>query len=235
MKKQDSAEGKLPPYIPFKTLRGFVQKLKEAVVPERVDSSLLRTYSGSVGRKLTAALRFLRLIEDGGHTTEKLHRLVKSHGTPEWSVMLSEVIGDAYRDVIGDLNLKAATPAQLQERFKEWGVEGGSVSACVAFYVGAQRASGVELSPHILNKPRGRGNRNGSRMRRPRSETEAPARVGTSDTLPAIDAAGTVRFAFPLPDKAAVTLFLPKDLDPEDWTMIDSMVRAYIQRREKGK
>lgn len=230
MAKKDANGQALPPYLPFKTVQGFVQKLKETTVPERVDSSLLRTYSGSVARKLTVALRFLGLTEDGGRTTEALSRLVKAYGTPEWAVTLSEIISAAYRDIIGNLNIQIATPAQLEERFKTRGAEGSVLQACVGFYVAALKAAGVPLSPHIASKPRARAEKGRGR---PRPVAHSDEAMPTS-TVPASDVAGAVRFSFPIPGKAAVTMFLPADLQIEDWDMVNTMIRAYVERRKKA-
>ncbi len=235
MAKDTSEErAPLPPYISFKTLENFVKRLKETTVPARVDSSLLRTFSGSVARQLTAAMRYLALIEDGGKTTDKLGRLVKAYGTADWQAALGEVIFDAYRELIGDLNLAVATPAQLAEKFKHRGAEGQVLQKCVTFYLAAARQGGMTLSPHIMSKPRGRSERARGRPKRLRPETRE-AEYNEVMGEPAVQGGATVRFAFPIPEKHPATIFLPADLNPEDWQMIDAMVRAYIDRRQKGR
>src|SRR5271170_2365251 len=111
----------LPPYIPFKTLQGFLQKLKDTAIPERVDSSLLRSYSGSIGRQLVAALKFLGLLDGNNYATEELKNTVKAYGTPEWADVFGQVFVGAYSELVGDLNLEVATFGQLSDRFKAWG------------------------------------------------------------------------------------------------------------------
>jgi len=59
----------LPPYVPFKTFVTFIKKLKDTTVPERIDSSVLRSYSGGMAGQLTAALKYLKLTEDNSKTT----------------------------------------------------------------------------------------------------------------------------------------------------------------------
>ncbi len=229
-KKSEPGREPLPPYISFKTFLGFIQKLKETAVPERIDVSLLRTYSGSVGRQLIAALRYLGLIEEGGRTTEKMVPLVKAYDTSEWQEALSNVIFDAYGELTGDLNLDVATPAQLEEKFRLRGAEGEVLQKCFTFYVTAVRHAGVTLSPHIVNRPRARAERGRSRSRR---LPESAAENGAVAEVPSPQA-GTVRFAFPIPAKVPATILVPADLESEDWEMIDSMIRAYIERRRKG-
>ena len=229
MPKEDERRP-LPPYIPFKTFQGFIQKLKDTVIPERVDSTLLRSYSGSVGRQITAALKFLGMVDGNNYTTDKLKAAVKVYGNPQWGEEFSQIVVDAYSDLIGDLNLDVATYGQLADRFRAWGAEGQVLQKCIAFYLAATRNIGWTLSPHITSRERPKTER-GSRTRARR--TAEPNGKYSTDEIPLAAAAGSVRFSFPIPEKATASLILPSDLVTDDWEMIDSMVRAYISRRQK--
>ncbi len=222
----------LPPYVSFKTLEGFIGKLKETTVPARIDLSVLRNYANSVARQLIVALKWLELIAENGTTSEKLNGLVKSYGSAEWGDVLNQVIFDAYNDLIGDLDLDTATPAQLAEKFRAQGAEGEVLDKCISFYLNALRSAGTTLSPHIMNRPRGRPASRG-KVRRTSVES-VPLMPAPGEQSPA-GTVGTVRFSFPIPDKPSVTMFLPADLVDKDWEMIDAMVRAYIARKEKSK
>jgi len=226
---KDEERQALPPYIPLKTFQGFVQKLKDTVIPERVDGTLMRSYSGSVGRQLVAALKFIGLVDGNNYTTDKLKAAVKAYGTAEWGTVFGEMFAEAYGELIGDLNLDVATYGQLAERFRAWGADGQVLQKCITFYLAATRNVGWTISPHITNRERPRNER-GTRpkaKRTPRLDgNHAPDEIVTSST-------GSVRFSFPIPDKSAASLILPPDLMTEDWEMIDSMVRAYISRRQK--
>lgn len=229
MAKRDDDRLPLPPYISFKTFLGLMQKLKETAIPERIDHSILNTYSGSAARQIIAALKYLRLIEETGRTTDKLRQLVETYDTPQWKGNLTNAIFDAYRDLIGDLNLGVATPAQLEEKFKSRGAEGQVLQRCVAFFIAALTNAGVTFSPHISMKPRARSDRGRGRYKRLRPENS-----GEEVADEPLIQTGTVRFCFPIPDKPAATLHLPSDLTTEDWEMVESMIRAFIQRKEKA-
>src|SRR5262249_48135728 len=97
---KDDERRPLPPYIPFKTFQGFIQKLHDTVIPPRVDSTLLKTYSGSVGRQITAALRFLNFIDGNNCTTDSLKTVVKAYGNPEWAETFAPEFAGAYADLI---------------------------------------------------------------------------------------------------------------------------------------
>jgi hypothetical protein len=224
-----------PPYIPFKTFLGLIERFQQTVVPSRVDVSLLRNYSGSVARQLIAALKFLDLIDDDGAVTDRLRGLVKAYGTPEWKDRIGEVVVDAYGEVTREISdIDVATPAELETAFRNYGAEGDVMRKCVSFWLAANLSAGWMISPHILHKPRARAER-GRRHRR--NGSEAPrldGRLAGDDaadvTVPAV---GTVRFSFPVPDKGRVTMVVPPDLSTDDWEMVNTIVTAYIARRDK--
>jgi hypothetical protein len=219
----------LPPYVSFKTLEGVIRKFKETTVPGVVDTSVLRTYANSVARQVIVAMKYLGLIEEDGKRTDRLIRLRNAYGTPDWQPALTETFYDAYRPLIGGLDLESASYAQLADQFRRQGAEGAVLQKCLAFFVAAARAADLTISPHILNRPRARPERRG----RPKKATEE---VTFSDSVQTVteQAGGTARFSFPIPGKPAVTMFLPVELDGPDWEMVDAMVRAYIERRKKA-
>jgi hypothetical protein len=218
----------LPPYIPFKTLQGFIQKLKDTAIPERVDSSLLRSYSGSMARQLVAALKFLRLLDGNNYATENLRNTVKAYSTPEWGEIFGQIFAEAYGELIGELNLEIATSGQLADRFKAWGAEGQVLQKCIAFYLAATANVGWTISPHITSKERVRAERGN----RPRAKKAAQANNDTSEET-GMTLSGSVRFSFPVPNKSTASMILPSDLAIEDWEMVDTMIRTYISRKEK--
>jgi len=229
--KNGQERGPLPPYIPFKTLQGFVQKLKETTVPPRIDGSLLRSYSGSMARQLVASLRYLKLVDEGNNSTDKLKELVPSYGTSTWPEMIGRVITEGYLDVIGDLDTDNATLGSLSEKFKAKGADGQVLKKCIAFYIGGLRAAGITFSPHFTEKaPRARRGAGTPRTKRdpPIDETlfiETPNPPTQS---------GTVKFSFPVPEKGTANIFVPSTLTGEDWEMISGMMQLYIARLAKN-
>jgi hypothetical protein len=228
--KNGQDRGPLPPYIPFKTLQGFVQKLKETTVPPRIDGSLLRSYSGSVARQLVASLRYLKLIDDASQTADKLRDLVKAQGTPEFPEMMSRVITEGYIDVIGDLDTDNATYGSLAEKFKAKGAEGQVLQKCIAFYINGLKASNMTFSPHFTERaPRAR--RGAGTPRNPKRD---PPVDDFSDTPVPPTQSGTVKFSFPVPEKGTANIFVPSTLTGEDWEMISGMMQLYIARLAKN-
>jgi len=222
----------LPPYVSYKTFEGVFKKLKDAVLPNTIDPSVLRMYAGSVQRQIIAAFKYLNLINDAGKPTDQLIRLHKVYGTQDWTPAIMEVIHDAYRPVIGDLNLAGATPSELEQAFKNAGAEGAVRDKCLLFFVKAAKATGMQLSSHVLNRPRKRQERRG-RPRNSEENLEASEALAGGAAVGA-GGSGAVRFSFPVPGKSPATLFLPSDLSIEDWTLVDAVMRAYITKGKKS-
>lgn len=239
MAEKDKENGKqpLPPYISFKTFYGLIQRLHElSVVPDQIDSGVLRSYSNSVARQIITALKYLRLIEPSGKTTDRLRNLVAAFDNLDaWQQQLSDLIFDVYQPIISDLNLDTATAKQLAERFRAIGAEGEVLQKCVSFFVAALLSSGTTISPHIIQAPRKkqerpRGSKNTLRKTR---ATKASDDDDVAETPTATG--GSVKFSFPVPEKGTATIFIPSDVTSEDWEMIEIMMRAYVSRLQQSK
>lgn len=226
MTKQETESKTLPPYISLATLKSLVQKLKETTVPPRIDGSVLKNYAGSTAAQLTAALRYLKLIQDNGTTTPMLIKLVNAYDTPQWSEVMHSVMQPAFDPIVHDLPLAKATYGMLREKFTEWGAEGEVLDKCVRFFESAMTESGVQLSPLILNRPRAKPDRTKSKSKKAEQENGEDTVITSPQ--------GTVKFSFPIPDKGTATLVLPADVAEEDCGMIDAMIRAYVARRQKA-
>ncbi len=88
------------------------------------------------------------------------------------------------------------------------------------------RNAGWSISPLLAEKaPRQKSGKQRSRQ----------SKNGESDTVSRTDSItvpGMARFSFPIPENTA-TIILPGDLTADDWEMVNSMVTAYISRKEK--
>src|SRR2546425_632172 len=113
----------------------------------------------------------------------------------------------AKKDVAGERALPPYVSFKTFQGFIQK-LKATTVPACLSFYVAALRAAGVPVSPHVVHKARGRPDRARGRSKRTSTESEKPQADGSMmDTVPAAAAVGTVRFSFPIPSKAAVTMF----------------------------
>jgi hypothetical protein len=227
MGKLEAEKKALPPYISLATLKSLVAKLKETAVPPRIDGSMLKNYAGSTAAQLVAALKFLKLVDDSANTEQLLTKLVNAYETASWSEVMKTVMEPAFKPIVGDLKLDTATFGMLREKFAEWGAEGEVLDKCVRFFESAMTESGIQLSPHILNRPRAKPDRTKTKVKKGREEQDD----GSEDeTVPPPN--GTVRFSVPIPGKGPVTIVLPEDFEDADRIMLDAMITAYVTRKK---
>lgn len=220
----------IPPYVTFTTFRGVVGKFKEVGLPQRVDSSVLRSYSGSVSSALRAGLKFLGLTSENDETTEAFQKLVAAYDTEAWHEMFQEVLTNAYRGIIGDLNLEKATADQLNEKLRATGAESSVLQKCAYFYVSALEDAGVKVSPFLKGKPRGRPPK--PRGRTIRAKGASTRTIGVQEAMPAVD---TEALSVPLPGGRRVTLKLPEAITKAEWETVWPVVKAYVDAIAKNK
>lgn len=166
----------IPPYVPWKTFRSFLEGLRTAM-PSRIDRSLMGTMSGAMQGQLITALRYLDLITENGTVTDKLRDLVKAEGKARQDVF-SEILGDAYSSVFPEdiVDVDNGTYKQLHEAFAATGAQGDTVRKCIAFWLAAEKEAGTVVSPHFM----ARGVR-GSSLRRKRGEKIVRRRAAIGD------------------------------------------------------
>lgn len=216
-----------PPYLPWVTFKNFLTGMKGAV-PPRIDASVLKGKSGSDQSGLKTALRFLQLIEEpGDRTTAALRSVTDAVGSEEWPTVLRDVVLPAYRELLGELDVKGATLGQLEETFSAAGVKGVRDKA-IRFWLAAMKEADVTVSPHFgpVGAPsnerprRGRGKRakNGSAQEQPEDQASPPPPNFTEHN-------------FALPGRATFRLWLPEDLSPAEWVMVDAYIRGFISLR----
>lgn len=136
---------RLPPYVPYRTFQTYLSSLEQAV-PTRIDKSVLSQLGGSIQQQLLGTLRYLRLIdEEDGTPTENLTYLVSARGRARQEVM-HKIILNAYQPVIAGLELRAATPLQIDEQLRKAGARGDTLRKCRAFFLSAAEDAGVQLA-----------------------------------------------------------------------------------------
>ena len=151
----------IPPYVSYRTFDNFLQELSIRGLPGRIDRSILASKSGTVQSQLLLAFRYLDLITDLGHPTEKLQGLAKSDGRAR-KTLLREILKGSYEFIFdSDVDLSAATSNQMEELFQKTGASGETVRRCIAFFLAAARNAGIPCSPYL--KPH-RGKRTSSKV-----------------------------------------------------------------------
>lgn len=212
----------IPPYVPYRTFRNFLDILKEGI-PARIDRSVWgERFSGSNGIQLMTALKVLGLVDDQGQPSPDLERLVRQDGDARrevWRAILRRRYAPLFT-----LDLKRATKAQFRDAFRAFGTNEAVLARCERFFVQAAQDAGIDLSSYILDRRRG-----------PRRSSTARPRAGTQPGGPS-----SIRSAAPAaaPDRSIAAMILDKypPFDPQwDPTVqvkwIEGITRLYAGLR----
>lgn len=164
----------LPPYIPYKTFNNFINGLRETGIPQQIDKSVLRSMSGAMQSATIAALKFLNLIDASAKPTQKMTQLVDA-SVENYSSTLKNILTESYDFLFEDnFNLEQATGTQVENKFKNSGVSGSTVTKCIAFFLTASKEAKIKVSGHVRPPPLARviGQRKPNQTKKDKNEDE---------------------------------------------------------------
>ena len=164
-----------PPYMAWSTFENILEDFRTVGLPGRIDRSVLRGKSGGDQSQFIRAAQRFGLISDDGVPTARMQTLVREpERRPE---PIRTILTECYGDVVA-LGTDA-TPQQLHEAFRAFGIEGDTVRKAEAFYLNAARLAEIPLSPHFAATRPGAGGRRGAR-RKP-AATKSQNNAGNSE------------------------------------------------------
>lgn len=173
-----------PPYISFSTFVTFISELKTNGLPPRIDSSVLKRFSGGVQTQLMSALKYLSLLSDDKKPAGVLPQLVEAYGDDaEFKKILGMVIRGQY-SFLNTLDLNTATPTMFAEAFRTtFGGQEATLAKCRIFYLQAAKYVGIELGPRITAGTSGpRASTGTPRKRAAKRQEDAPAINGNGSS-----------------------------------------------------
>jgi hypothetical protein len=164
-----------PPYVGYGIFTKSIETLAETTVPSGpIDRRVLQSLSGADYGALISGLRFLGLVDGEKNATTKFRELVAtSKEGQSFKKSLLQILDASYKPVVGNLNLKDGTAAQLEKAFKDFGVaQGQMLTKTIRFFLKAYTEAGVTPSPYMTApKPRTLPRKNNSPKAEARSES----------------------------------------------------------------
>lgn len=162
-----------PPYLSFTTLMNFVKSMREAVLPNRIDRTLLVGQAGGTQTYILSALRFLGFTEADGTPTQRFSRWNANPG--DESEIFAEAIKESYPFFFnGECNITAATEGEAIEMFGKHNLRGSTARKALTFFVSACEFGKIDISPHLKSgRPTGAGANNGGN-KRPKKRKPSP-------------------------------------------------------------
>jgi hypothetical protein len=167
-----------PPYIPFSTFVGFLDKLAQNDIPPRIDRSVMDNLSGTTQSYLLAALRSFDLVGEDLEVRPGLEALArKQDQRPQ---LMAELLHRFYAEQI-QLGQETATSGQLAESFRSYDLSGETVRKAIRFFLHAADFADIKLSPYFKTPKTNAAaaGRVGGRRR-----AKAAARAQTSSVVP---------------------------------------------------
>jgi len=131
------------PYPPPSNVVSVLQHLRTHNLPDRFDGEYLRDIGipeGTIGRTLFA-LRFLKLIDEGGLLTEPL-KSIHTSTDEEYKAVLSGLIREAYKDTFNVVDPSQETQDKILNVFRKY-TPASQRDRMVTFFLGMCREAGI--------------------------------------------------------------------------------------------
>jgi hypothetical protein len=223
------AETPSPPYIPWQTFVTFLRAIKQSgVVPRSIDNSVMSKLSGSDRGPMRVGFRFLGLIRDDNVTEDRLRQLIAALDTDGWKTELGDLISDAYRDVVSEIDLDTDSQSKLDQAFREkGGVEGSVNKKAVRFYLSALKDAGLSFSPHFLAVRTSKGRRAGAgktSKRKPNVTGDVPPREGGEQPP-----ADVHDIRVNLPSGRTARMWIGSDLEDAEVNYILGQIKGFLE------
>ncbi len=214
----DQQKLETPPYISYSTFSNFIQGLAGKGVPSRIDKSILTTMSGSGQASLLASMKWLGLIDQVGVPQPTLETLVHAD-EQKYSQVWAEIMRSKYTFLTdGSIDLTKATGAQVEQKFREFGIQGSTVLKSMAFFIAACKDAKIVLGPHVkAPKASSSGSSKRNQSRKAAASGQAEDEVRDKGSIPPMEQEGFVKIHIPLHGMADGAVFLPDNLTPEQW------------------
>jgi hypothetical protein len=137
---------KFAPYAPPQAVIGIIHHYKERDVPERISTTNLLQIgvTESLLQRVTAAIRFLGLINEDGTTTD-LFRALRYASEDDYHEVLAGVLNAAYKDVLDHIDLGTATERELYNAFIPFS-PGGQRGRMITLFVALCREAGWDVA-----------------------------------------------------------------------------------------
>jgi hypothetical protein len=146
----DKTKSGPPPYATWSSFFSFLNKLRDATIPSRIDPSVFGNASGSLSYSIIATLKFLKLISADGLPLPAMNKLVKA-SDEERKPLIAALVKEAYPSFFGgDIDITAATAAQFDEHIRgTFESSGSTVDKIAGFFIGAATFAGIDMSALI--------------------------------------------------------------------------------------
>lgn len=178
---EETARKFVAPYLPWKTVFNFLERLEESGTPDRIDRTYLDNLSGQDQSYLLGALKLFGLIDDTGRLQPLMEELRNKATRP---AAFRALLQTYYADAVALPD--NATQGQLEEIFRDkYNVHGATLRKSLTFYLRAAQYAGIPVSKNFKSA----GPAAGETTARPRRTTRRvtrrdPATASAQEAVP---------------------------------------------------
>lgn len=146
----DKAKKQSPPYSAFSSYISFTNRLRDTVVPSKIDPSVFGNASGSVIYSVIASLKFLNQIDESGTPSPEFIQFVKAPDN-ERPKLLREIMKQGYPTLFnGKIDLTNITANQFDTLIRdEYDVSGSTIDKIASFFIAAAKVAEIPLSTFL--------------------------------------------------------------------------------------
>lgn len=222
-----------PCYGSFKTAMGVLNGLREAGadhIPPRIDKTVMPTLSGSAVNETIAVFKYLGLVQESGATGASFDAFVMASDEarkPLLAAMLKKSYGFIFNP---QFDIERATSGMVVEAFRKQQVNGSTLSRAIAFFLSATKEANIKVSPNI-KAPRPESKPAVAKGSKEKGNGDAGETPPADDQPPPPE--GVHKFELPIPGKRSVLVYIPEELNGDDWEMFSQMFSLYVSHWKK--
>lgn len=219
-----------PPYVAYSAFKSFLVRLKTQAIPPRIDRSMLKGMAGDAQTQMRAALRFMGAVTGEEFlVTDRLRTMVAAVDSDQWARVYAPIVQETYATLLGELDLQTGTAQQLEEKFREAGLNGSSRIRAIRFYLSALTDIGTAYSPFFrANVGKSLPSRSPASAKARRSKQKLAVEDVSDVGTPKPRSEGISEYALPLPGKPPIRLWLPEGLTAEEWNAVNAYLSAVL-------
>ena len=191
----------------------------------------MRNMSGSVQGDTVTALKSIGLTNDKSEPLALFSEYVLADDEARKRI-LARILRNTYPFLFDKeiIDIERATTNQVAETFRtHGGVSGSTLPRVILFFIAAAKEAEIKISP-LVKAPRTNKVPKDfiSKSRKSKERVKLVDQTSDDGQVPTIP--NTHSFEIPLPNKGSVKITVPQNLDADDWVLISTMMRAYIER-----
>lgn len=227
----DTTATSSPPYATFGSFAGFLNKLRDDGLPNRIDASVFGNASGSIKYSVLAALKYLGLIDSAGKPSKFFADLVTATDE-ERPIYFAQLIRSGYPSLFEKgVDLDKMTAGQFDEHFRvQYQVKGSTIDKIAAFFIALAKAGNEKLSSQLLSRKATSASVASQRSSKQRKRDSVDVRSDEAARPPAQQPAAVAKQL----EYQLIDLMSEPDIDEQTKQSIWSLVQYLMARKAKG-